>query len=155
MLPKRHPGTLIWSNSAQNKNIGWVSWDLGSIWEANGTAFGSPDREKSSKEALGEGLEAHLRKTSRKHRFSDPPEPSKSCWDCSESSILTCVPGPLKVIKNSPKVTLLEPSGLQKWPRSRRKYRPKARDKKKGTKKVPQKDGSRSGTLEHEASRAR
>ena len=51
--------------------------------------------------------------------------------------ILTCVPGPLKVIKNSPKVTLLEPSGLPKWPRSRGKIDQRPRTGRRERKRLP------------------
>ena len=32
---------------------------------------------------------SRLNKASEKSRFSDTPEPSRSCWDCSESAVQT------------------------------------------------------------------
>ena len=47
------------------------------------------------------------KKNVKKPEFLDALEPSKSHWDCSESAVLACAPGSLKVVKNDSKMTTL------------------------------------------------
>ena len=81
-------------------------------------------------------------KTTKKHRFSDPPEPSRSSSRCSGSTVQACAPRPLKVLKNDPKtITLgrLWPPKARKRPSGRRRKSVQKTYRKKVTKKTPQK----------------
>ena len=109
------PWDPLWTTS-QSWDPSWTFFH--DILEHPGEPWGSQNRRKIEKTPLKNTSRIDTWKHIENLWFLEPPQPSGSSWDSSESSILTCPVHPQKVTKMTPKYLPFWSSGAPKSPKS-------------------------------------